>query len=63
MTLEADFALCAGSQVTFRETDMPRLRLITLQTMYASTFCTREPWSRQDHPTTASEGLSQCPRL
>jgi hypothetical protein len=41
MALVTDFALCAGSQATFRETGMPRLvmRLITMQAMRALTFC------------------------
>jgi hypothetical protein len=42
MALGTDFALCACFQATLREIGMPRLviRLITLQAILASTFCT-----------------------
>ena len=52
MALRIDFALCAGSQATFRETGMPRLvmRLITLQAIRASTFCADRVRARRLRP-------------
>ena len=64
MALGADFALCAGSQATFRETGMPRLvmRLITVQAMRASTFCADRPEAPADQNLVPVEsGFNQGP--
>jgi hypothetical protein len=52
MALETDFALCAGVQATFRETGMPKLgmQLMTLQAMWASTFCADRVPARRLRP-------------